>query len=230
MLAAYIADTQNLLNDVGSQFFNESTLTNYINRSRRRVAWASGCVRVLIRATTVPDQQEYKFHEWTAIAQATPGVREIYAIRSLGIAIGPGDGAWKPLWSRIPFTDWQARFGIWNRAWRGTISYPGFYAQFGFGTAGSIFLAPIPSQDQPMEMDTSCTPFPLQTDNDPEAIPQPWSDVVPYYAAFLGLLQQQRKEDAAAMMQIMTADLPFAASVVNVQSIVAPYGAAMRSA
>lgn len=230
MLAEHQAQVQNLLNDSSGQFFSIPTLNNYINRARRRVASASGCIRVMPRGTkTMPNQEEYKFTHWTALVQEIPGVREILAVRSLAVAIGPGDGAWKPVWNRLPFTDFQARFRIWNRAWVGTISYPGFYAQYGFGVTGSLFLAPIPSQIQPMEVDCSCLPFPLQSDDDPEAIPQPWVDAVPYYAAWLCLIQQQRREDAAAMLQVFAAELPFAASVVAPQMVTSPYGAVVRS-
>lgn len=230
MLAQYIADTQNLLNDAGGQFFSQQTLTSYINRARRRIASASGCVRVLVRAHTHANQEEYSFHEWTALVQAQPGVREILAVRSLAIAIGEGPGAWKPLWNRLPWTDFQARFRIWNQAWIGTISYPGFYAQYGFGVSGSVYLAPIPSQEQPMELDASCMPFPLMSDNDPECIQQPWSDAVCYFAAFMCLLQQQRAQDAAALLQLFQTDMPFCASVVAPTMVQAPYGATIRAA
>jgi hypothetical protein len=80
-----------------------------------------------------------------------------------------------------------------------------------------------------MELDCSCMPFPLQTDDDPECIPQPWQDAIAYYAAFLALLQQQRQQDAAAVLQVFQAELPFAASVVAPQMIQSPYGAVVRS-
>lgn len=229
MLTTYISETQNHLNDSLAQFFSVPVLTTYVNRARRKIANASGCCRVLIRARTIPNQEQYKFNEWTAIAQQEPGIKEILAVRSMAIAIGPGEGAWKPMWNRIVWSDWQARFGIWNRAWVGTISYPGYYAQYGFGSGGSIFLAPIPSQIQPMELDCSCLPLPLENDDDPEQIPEPWVDAVSYYAAWLCLIQQQRREDAQAMLQVFAAELPFCASVVSPQSIQSPYGAVVRS-
>lgn len=229
MLAQYTGDVQNLLNDMGGQFFPVPTLHSYINRARRRIASASGCVRLLIQAKTHANQETYSFHEWTALAQATPGVREVLAVRSLAIAIGEGAGAWKPLWNRIPFTDFQARFRIWNNAWIGTISYPGFFSQYGFGISGTLYLAPIPSQVSPMELDTSCMPFPLQTDDDPECIPYPWTDAVAYYSAFLALLQQQRAQDAVVLRQLFEAEMPFAASVVLPTAVTSPYGAVRRS-
>jgi len=231
VLAEHQAQTQNLLNDTGGQFFTLPTLTNYINRARRRIAMASGCIRVLPAGVqTQINQEVYPFNAWTSLVQAVPGVREILAVRSLAIAIGETPGAWKPVWNRIPWTDFQARFRIWNGAWIGTISYPGYYAQYGFGVGGSIYLAPIPSQQQPMEVDCSCMPFPLQTDNDAEAIPLPWSDAVPYMAAFFCLLQQQRLQDAAAMLQLFHTELPACANAVAPQMITSPYGSAMRPA
>lgn len=230
MLTEHIAQTQNLLNDTGGQFFAPTVLTNYINRARRRVALSSGCIRVLPEGVqTQANQEKYNFKEWMPQVQAVPGVREIFAVRSLAIAIGPGPGAWKPVWQRIPWTDFQARFRVWNHAWIGTISYPGFYAQYSFGVGGSIYLAPIPSLNQPMELDCSCLPYPLTDDSDPEAIVQPWADAVPYMAAFFCLMQQQRMQDAQGMLQLFQADLPHCAAVVSPQMITSPYGAANRA-
>jgi hypothetical protein len=231
MLADYQAQTQNLLNDAAGQYFATGTLNNYINRARRRVASASGCVRVMPEGMkTLPNQERYHFHHWLPLVQAIPGVREIIAVRTLAIAIGPQPGAWKPAWNYIPWSDFQARFRLWNHMWIGTISAPGFWSQYGFGTNGSIYLAPIPTVISTMELDCSCLPFPLQTDEDPEVIPQPWQDAVPYMSAFFCLMQQQRQQDAQGMLQLFQADLPACASIVAPTTIIAPYGAAVRSA
>jgi hypothetical protein len=244
MLAQYVADTQNLLNDQQGQFFPIPTLMNYINRSRRRVAAASGCLRVVPPGVvTIPDQEVYPFAGWNALVQqAMPGVRSILACRSLAIAIGGkwkqqtngtwtiSGGAWKPLWRRIVWTDFQARFRIYGRTFYGTISEPGWWSQFNEGPIGSLYLAPIPSQQQPMEVDLTCIPENLLTDNDPEVIPYPWTDAVVWWAAVLALLQQQRQQDAQAMAVAFNAEMPFAASVVCPQMIQTAYGATLRSA
>lgn len=231
MLDQYLVDTQRLLNDESGQFFQSATLQSYVNKARRRIAGASGCLRVLPRGMqTIPSQETYPFEAYNSLVQLTPGVREILAVRSVAIGIGLGDGAWKPLWRRVPWTDFQARFRVWNRTFIGTISEPGWYAQYGLGLLGVIYLAPIPSQANTMEWDCSCLPQPLINDDDIEPIPQPWQDVIPYFAAVLALLQQQRLQDAQLMMQLLNTDLPFAASVVNPQMIQTSYGATMRSA
>jgi hypothetical protein len=230
MLSRYIVEVQNLLNDQNGQFFPIPTLVNYINRSRRRIAWASGCIRVLPPGVqTVPQQEVYPFSNWISLVQGVrPQVRDIIACRSLAVSIGPG--GWKPVWRRIVWTDFQSRFRIFNGTWYGTISEPGWWAQYGEGAIGSIYMAPIPAQSLPMEVDLTCTPFPLLTDNDQEIIPTPWDDAVCWWAAVLTLLQQQRYKDAQAMVQMFNAEMPFAAAVVCPQMIQTTYGATIRSA
>jgi hypothetical protein len=230
MLAQYVDEVQNHLNDMSGQFFSLPTLHRFINRSRRRVTAVSGCLRVLPPGTrTKPNQEVYKFSAWNALVQQQmPGVQSILACRSLAIAIGPG--GWKPMWRRIVWSDFQARFRIYNGTFYGVISEPGWYAQYGEGEYGSLYLAPIPSQEMPMEVDLTCIPAPLLTDNDPEPIPFPWTDAVSYWAATLALMQQQRMQDAQAMFQLFSNDMPLCASVVAPTMLQTPYGATLRSA
>ena len=241
MLAEYITQTQNLLNDAQGQFFTIPTLTNYINRSRRRIASASGCLRVIPPGVvTIPNQEVYPFTAWTALVQGImPQAQSILACRSLAIGIGGKwnlstgrieGGSWKPMWRRLIWTDFQARFRIYGGTFMGTISEPGWWAQYGHGPVGAIYLAPIPTQGMPMEVDLTIVPQPLLTDNDIDPIPYPWNDAVSYWAAVLCLLQQQRREDAGAMAPLFNSDLPMCASVVCPQMIQTAYGATLRSA
>lgn len=244
MLTNYINETQNLLNDAQGQFFTTPTLTNYVNRSRRRIAAVSGCLRVIPPGTTtIPNQEVYPLSAWTALVQGVmPQAHSILACRSLAVGIGGRwelddfgngkivGGSWKPLWRRIIWTDFQARFRIYGGTFMGILSEPGWWTQFGHGPTGAIYLAPIPTGTLPMEVDLTIVPQPLLTDKDVDPIPFPWADAVPYWAATLALLQQQRREDAAAMAQLFNSDLPMCASVVCPQMIQTAYGATMRSA
>lgn len=245
MLNQYINQTQNLLNDMQGQFFSMPTLTNFINISRRRISAVSGCLRMIPPGVqTVPNQEIYPFTAWNALVQELmPQAQGILACRTLAVAIGgkwtqdTGNGqwaitggSWKPMWRRIVFSDFQARFRIYGRTFMGTISEPGWYAQYGEGPIGSLYLAPIPTQVMPMEVDLTIIPSPLITDSDSEPIPYPWTDAVSYWAATLCLLQQQRREDAAAMATLFNNDMPMCASVVCPQMIQTAYGATLRSA
>lgn len=240
MLANYVTDVQDHLNDSGGQFFQLPTLHRYINKARRRVAAASGCLRCVPPGTlTHRNQEVYPFSDWLPLIQEqVTGAQSILGCRSLAVAIGgrwnhDGEitgGGWKPMWRRIAWTDFQARFRIYNRTFLGTISEPGWYAQYGVGPVGKLYLAPIPSQQQPLEVDLTLIPAPLLTDNDPEPIPYPWTDAVSYWAAVLCLMQQQRAQDAQALSQMFNTDLPMCASVVCPQMIQTAYGAVIRSA
>jgi hypothetical protein len=230
MLAEYVTEVQQHLNDQQGQFFPLETLRNYINRSRRRIAAASGCLRLLPQGTlTVPGQEVYPVSAWQPqVQQQLPGAKSILAIRSLSIAIGPG--GWKPMWRRIVWTDFQARFRIFNRTFYGQLAEPGWWSQYGLGPDSLLYLAPIPATVTQMEVDLSCIPQPLTDDDDPEPIPYPWTDAVSYWAAVLALIQQQRKEDAQVMIQLFNTDMPMCAAVVCPQMIQTPYGAMIRSA
>ena len=124
----------------------------------------------------------------------------------------------------------QARFRIYGGTFMGTISEPGWWAQYGEGPSGVIYLAPIPSQANPMEVDLTLVPDDLTTDDDPCPIPYPWTDAVPYWAATLSLLQQQRSQDAQAMAALFNTEMPMCAAVVCPQFIQHAYGATLRSA
>jgi hypothetical protein len=192
---------------------------------------------------TIPNQEAYSFSMWNALVQGEmPGVQSILFLRTLTIGIGGAwkqdadgkwairGGSWKPMWRRVVWTDFQARFRIYGGTFMGIISEPGWWAQFGEGPLGKVYLAPIPTSALPMELDFTCIPTPLLTDKDPDPIPYPWVDAVPYFAAVTCLLQQQRKEDAQAMATTFNAEMPFAAAVVCPQFIASPYGATLRSA
>lgn len=244
MLAAYISEVQGHLNDPQGQFFTLPQLTGFINRARRRIAAVSGCIRVIPPGTTTqPSQEVYPFAAWRSNVQAIcPQAQSILACRSLAIGIGGQweqndigqwsiqKGTWKPLWKRIVWTDFQARFRIYGGTFYGTISQPGWYAQYGEGPLGALYLAPIPSIVAPLEVDLTLIPSPLLTDDDIEPIPYPWVDAVSYWAACLAYMQQQRKEDAQAMAELFNSDLPMCASVVCPQLIQNAYGATLRSA
>jgi hypothetical protein len=69
---------------------------------------------------------------------------------------------------------------------------PTFCSQFGQGAGGSFYAYPLPSQTYQWEFDCFCLPSDMLIDNSiPEAIPQPWTDAVPYFAAHLAYMELQ---------------------------------------
>ena len=67
---------------------------------------------------------------------------------------------------------------------------PTMASQFGQGNNGSFYAYPLPSQTYQWEFDCFCLPQNMQLDNSiPEAIPQPWTDAVPYFAVSLAFME-----------------------------------------
>lgn len=223
-LNTYIAAVQSLLNDSAGQFYTTAQLTTFINTARNRIATSGECVRWLPPSgagqnQTAAAQEVYPFSFINTLMPGGSGLSQVLSVRTLAVS----NGAQKPLWTQLPWTRFQARIRIFNGTFTGT-AVVGLWSQYSFGTLGSLYLAPIPTQAQPMDWDCTCLPIPLATDTDPEAIPYPWTDAVPFYAAFLALLQQQRQQDAKGMMQLFEAELPWAAAAVKRQFVGSYYG------
>lgn len=68
---------------------------------------------------------------------------------------------------------------------------PTFCSQFGQGASGSFYLYPLPSQTYQIEYDCFCLPQDLIDNRSVEAIPDPWTDAVPYFAASLAYEELQ---------------------------------------
>lgn len=146
--------------------------------------------------STSLNQELYTFSSLNTFVQQTPGVASIQGILSIAVMQG-APGAYKPVLFNWPWGALQA----YCRSYSALVTnYPDRWAQYGQGVSGSFYLYPIPSGQYPMDVDCYCLPVNLASDTTPEAIPYPWTDAVPYYAAYLALLNSQRKEDAMAML------------------------------
>lgn len=125
-----------------------------------------------------------------------PGVGEIYSIKSVCIIYSnyryelpcySFSGTYQSMFRQYPF----------QYQWVPTVC-----AQFGRGTSGSFYLYPLPSQSYQMEWDSFCLPISLQTDQDVEAIPDPWRDAVQYYAGAKAFLELQNYNSARALFSM----------------------------
>jgi len=138
-----------------------------------------------------PGQEVYTFASINPIIQANfPGVQAMIAIQSLAVSWG----SWKPVMRWLGA--WSA-FQAYCRAWDiGQENYPMVWSQYGQGESGSFYLFPIPSVLAQLDVDTYCYPADLNLESDPEAIPHPFTEAVPYYAAFLAYLALQDGDKA----------------------------------
>jgi hypothetical protein len=125
-----------------------------------------------------------------------PGVKSIYTVRSISLLYA--NGRYSAL--VYSFTQYQALIRQYGP---GMYYYvPCFAVQYGRGAGGSLYLYPPPSQTLQMEWDCSGLPSDLETDQDYEAIPDPWTDAVAYYAAHLAFLELQNANSARMYLDL----------------------------
>ena len=124
----------------------------------------------------------------------TSGVASILFVESIAVSWG----ALKPTLDQWNWNDLQA----YVRAYPIVSGQPAMFAQFGQGAGGSVYIQPEPTGALPMEWNCVCLPLDLAVDADAEAIPYPWTDAVPYFAAYLGFMNSRRPEEAQNMFGI----------------------------
>ena len=143
--------------------------------------------------TANPAQEVYTFQSVSALVKANfPGVAQIISIQSVAVSWG----SWKPAMRNLPWSMFQAYCRAWNI---GEQNYPTVWSQYGQGENGSIYLYPIPSVLAQMDWDCYCSPIDLSLDTDVEALPHPFTEAVPFYAAYWAFMSAQNQDAAMAM-------------------------------
>jgi len=129
-----------------------------------------------------PNQEQYSFSDINV--SMFPGVDSVYAIKSVSV-----------LYANYRYSLPMYSFSVYQsmiRQYPYQYTYvPTFCSQYGQGNAGSFFAYPWPSQIYAWEFDCFCIPQDLINNQSVDVIPQPWSDVVPYFAAHLAYLELQ---------------------------------------
>lgn len=108
---------------------------------------------------------------------AFPGVESIYMIKSVSIIYSN----YRYSLGVYSFSTYQAKI----RNYPFQYQYvPVLAAQNGIGSSGEFYLYPLPSQPYQIEFDCFCLPIDLIDDQSPEAIPQPYTDAVPFLSLY----------------------------------------------
>lgn len=168
---------------------------------------ATATVFIANALATANNIEVYNFSQYNALVQLAPtglagggqgggpGVLSIFGVDGISISWGQG---MKPT---VFHFDWSS-FQAYLRAYSiGLMGYPSYASQYGQGVNGSIALWPIPSGTYAMDWDCFCLPIPLASDSDPEAIPFPWTDAVPTFAAHLAFENSRQTDNADRMLK-----------------------------
>lgn len=223
-LTAYLTRTYQLLHDPTSIYYPQADVTSYINTARAHVASESMSIRVLPPSgpgqnQTIAGQEVYTFASLSTLIQAQfPGVQAILGVLTIAV----NQGAIKPVLQNAAWSDMQAQLRSYNI---GLTGWPVVFGQYGQGTGGSVYTWPIATDAYPMDWDCFCIPVDLVDDTTAEAIPYPWTEAIPYYAAHLAYDNAQRPADADRMESKYNQKMGWATAVSNPLMVPDYYGA-----
>lgn len=146
-----------------------------------------------------------------------PGVESIYMIKSVSLLFS----SFRYSLACYSMSTYQSLVRQWAQQWQ---YVPAVCAQFGQGTGGSFYMYPIPSQAYQLEFDAFCLPSPLIDNQSVEAIPDPWTDAIPYFAASLAFEELQNLNSAQYYFKKFDTMVDRYASYARPGRVTNPYG------
>lgn len=193
MLTTYLAQTRRLLQNPPApiSLYTTDDLTAYINTARGQLAGEGEAIRVYGTLAITSGTRVYQFSDIDVSSVA--GVAGVYNVKQASVGVGDGRIA---LYSRsFPWFNQYLLNEVVPQTGR-----PVTWSQYGQGETGSLYLHPVPDDAYTLNLDCVCVPVDLVTDSTAEAIPFPWTDCVPYFAAYMAFMSAQRQQDAKTMM------------------------------
>lgn len=205
-LQTYLTATQRLLHDANANFWSTGQLTDYINAARDRVVADTGCNRQLLSMSTVASQESYAF------PAPSPG-KAVIDILNITLLWGT---------QRVPLNYYPfTRFNVELRPWQTFVSRPVAFTVYG---QSSFRLGPVPDQIYTMELDCVCTAVDLVAATDVDVLIFPFTEPVPYYAAYLAKEYEQSYEEAERHQKAYQQKIFTAQRSSFTRRIVSPYG------
>lgn len=171
--------------------------------------------------------------ELTYINQVTQG-KEVYPFSEIDLSMFPGCGSVymiksvSLLFSQFryslacyDFSTYNSLLRQWSQQWQ---YVPAVCAQYGQGAGGSFYMYPIPSQAYQVELDCLIIPSDLTDNQSVEAIPAPWTDAVPLFAAHLSYLELQNMNHAKGYLDLFDKFVQRYSDYARVGRRINPYG------
>ncbi len=176
------------LKDSTFQYWTQADITAYINEAIQRVAVDGGPFRYVLTFALTAGQHTYALTApgVPATPAGTVGFQETIGLYGISLIMGA---------RRIPLK---------NPSYRQLMAFinqytlaegpPQSWARLG---ANQIVFGSIPDQAYTTEWDCKVIPNKLVATGDTDPTPYPFSEAVPYYAAYLAKIQQQQYQEAA---------------------------------
>ena len=164
---------------------------------------------------TVANQEVYRFADINL--STASGYGSVFAVKSVSIIYSN----YRYSLPMYDFSTYQSTIRQYPNQY---LYVPTMASQRGQGVSGDLYLYPIASQAYPLELDCFCLPQDLTDDSSVEAIPQPWQDAVPYFAAHLCYLELQNLNSAKFYLDLYDSMVHRYSGYARVGRRVNPYG------
>ncbi len=144
---------------------------------------------------TIPGVERYPYVGFfnPALQAQYAGCDEVIDVIALSVNWG---GTTRPSLDWMPWDDLQAyarAYAVLNTSW------PSVWSTYNDGTQGELWIFPVPSQTTEMEVDATCTPKSLYSDDDFDAIPSGFQEPLMFGAAKFSFMARGRYAQAQVM-------------------------------
>lgn len=190
-ITTYRQQTRRLLSDFSVEQFIRQDLDFYINSARKQVATEGECIRDFCTLSTTISVSSYPFSAITVPSGV--GYQSAIDVRLAYITLS----SFTPLIAR----PWEWFFNYLLPKAGVTLGNPAQWAVQGTATGAKFWVSPTPNGTVVITLDSVILPAALAIDADIEALPYPFTDAVPFYAAYLALNSAQQADGAATMFQ-----------------------------
>lgn len=146
-----------------------------------------------------------------------PGVESIYMIKSVSLLFS----SYRYSLACYSFSTYQSLIRTWSQQFQ---YVPAVCSQYGQGDQLSFAMFPIPSTAYQLEFDAFCLPSALIDDQSVEALPAPWTDAVPLYAAYMCYLEIQNFNAAKGYLDLFDKFVQRYSDYARPGRMVNPYG------
>ena len=204
-LSGYITQTRRLLHDVNANFWTNEELTDYINDGRNTLVRDSGCNRVLQNHTVPYNVETVSFSD---LPEGNKTVDVLNVILYWGNSRIP--------LSYFPWTNFNAQL----RYWQNFTGRPVAFSMYG---PKKLFIGPKPDQAYEMEFDTVVLVDPLVNGNDVDPLPTPFTEAVPFFAAYIAKYQEQSYGEAEIFKQEYSKHVMEALNTTFTRRLTTPY-------
>lgn len=181
-LSDYLADVERFLHDSSNSYWSEADLTVFINRAIKQRDRDTGMNRAITAKTLTPGTNVY------AIASVNANAFDVFSIILNYSNV-------RQLLSQVPYTLLTAYIQGINFYNQVSLAY----AKYG---AASIYFAPAPDQAYVTEWDCLVASADLVNATDPDPLPAPWTDPVPFLACSFAKIQIQQFDEADRFKQL----------------------------